>query len=73
MAARAVGSMTEELPLLIDTKRACMMLFGDDRRKNFYRLYTMIDRGEIAARKLGDRWFIPRAAMETFFDEPGSS
>jgi hypothetical protein len=29
----------------------------------------MIDRGEIAARKLGDRWFIPRAAMETFFDD----
>ena len=61
-----------ELPLLIDTKRACMMLFGDDRRKNFYRLYQMIERGEIGARKLGERWFIPRAAMQQFLDDPGS-
>jgi hypothetical protein len=59
-----------ELPLLIDTKRACLMLFGDDCRKNYYRLYQMIELGEIGGRKLGNRWFIPRSAMQQFLDDP---
>lgn len=44
------------------------MLFGSGDRKNLYRLYAMIDREEITAKKLGDRWFIPRAEMEKFID-----
>jgi hypothetical protein len=69
-----VGSMIEtDLPLLIDSKQACRILFGDDKRKNFYRLYAMIELGEIAGRKLGNRWFIPRSAMQQFLDGPGSA
>jgi hypothetical protein len=67
---KAKRSHSDNLPLLINTKQACNMLFGNDDRKNFYRLYTMIKRGEISTRKLGDRWFIPRAEMQQFLDDP---
>jgi excisionase family DNA binding protein len=62
--------MTEELPLLIDSTQACKMLFGSDQdpRNMKYRLYAMIERGEIAATKLGTRYFIPRAEMEKFIN-----
>jgi len=58
------------LPLLIDTKSACRMLFGDDDRKHFYRLYAMIEREDIIARKMGRNWFIPRSEMEKFLANP---
>ena len=45
------------------------MLFGSTKRKYYYRLYEMIDREEIAAKKMGDRWFIPGPAMQRFIDE----
>jgi len=64
--------MTEtdtDLPLLIDSRDACLKLFGDASRKNFYRLYQMIDRDEIGAKRLGDRWFIPRREMQKYIDE----
>lgn len=57
-----------ELPLLIDSKTAVQMLFGNNDRKNLYRFYAMIDREEIAAKKIGDLWFVPRAEMEKFID-----
>ena len=57
-----------DLPLLLDTRLACQMLFGSGDRKNLYRLYAMIDRDEISAKKLGDRYYIPRAEMEKFID-----
>jgi hypothetical protein len=58
------------LPLLIDSKTACQMLFGDDDRKHFYRLYAMIEREDIIARKMGRNWFIPRSEMEKFLANP---
>ena len=61
--------MPEPLPLLLDSRAACKILFGSNARKNKYRLYAMIDREEIAAKKIGDRWFVPGAAMQKFIDE----
>ena len=61
--------MTEPLPLLIDSSRACELLFGADNRRNRYRLYGMIPRREIKGRKFGDRWYIPRVEMESLHDE----
>ena len=58
-----------ELPLLIDSGEACELLFGSKTRKNFYRLYEMIDREEIAGTKIGGRWFIPGKAMQKFIDD----
>jgi len=46
------------------------MLFGDDDRKHFYRLYAMIEREDIIARKMGRNWFIPRSEMEKFLEHP---
>ena len=60
--------MTEELPLLIDSKQACEMLFGSNDRAMKYRLYAMIEREETAATKLGTRYFIPRAEMQKFIN-----
>lgn len=56
----------DEFPALVDSRKACEILFGSNERKNVYRLYAMIERGDIAARKLGDRWFIPGHEMERF-------
>ena len=58
-----------DLPLLIDSRAACEMLFGSADRKHFYRLYEMIEREEIGATRLGDRWFIPKNSMKKFIDE----
>ena len=60
--------MTKDLPLLIDTGLACEMLFGSSYRTDLYRLYAMIEREEIGAKKFGGRWFIPRAEMQKFID-----
>jgi hypothetical protein len=61
------------LPLLIDSSQACEMLFGADTRRNRYRLYAMIARGEIKGRKFGERWYIPRREMESLHDEHASA
>ena len=61
--------MTEQYPLLIDTGEACTLIFGSKTRKNYYRLYEMIDREEIAGTKIGGRWFIPGKAMQKFIDD----
>ena len=53
----------EDMPALVDTLSAAQIIFGDSRRKNLHRLYMMIRRDEISARRIGGRWFIPRAAM----------
>jgi len=62
------GALTKELPLLIHTGLACEMLWGSSHRTDLYRLYAMIEREEIGAKKLGGRWFIPRAEMQKFID-----
>tara|TARA_Y100000588_G_C14209996_1_gene906284 strand:- start:340 stop:537 length:198 start_codon:yes stop_codon:yes gene_type:complete len=61
--------MTEPLPLLVDTGEACRLIFGSRARKNYYRLYEMIEREEIAGTKIGGRWFIPGKAMQKFIDD----
>ena len=58
-----------DLPLIIDSTTAVEMLFGGRKRKYYYRLYEMIEREEIAAKKIGDRWFIPGKEMQRFIDE----
>jgi len=62
--------MTDEnLPLMIDSSQAVKMIFGSTDRKYYYRLYEMIEREEIGAKKLGDRWFILGASMKKLIDE----
>jgi hypothetical protein len=61
--------MTDALPMMIDSRQAVQMIFGSTDRKHYYRLYEMIEREEIGAKKLGDRWFIPGTAMQKFIDE----
>ena len=63
-----------DLPLLIPTNDAIEMLFGrtedrSKRRRQLYRLYEMIDREEIGARKIGDRWYIKGSSMKDFVDD----
>tara|TARA_R110000824_G_C15160378_1_gene671860 strand:- start:1330 stop:1515 length:186 start_codon:yes stop_codon:yes gene_type:complete len=55
-----------DMPLLVDSKEACKILFGNTNRKNYYRLYGMIEREEIVGTKIGERWFIPGKEIKKF-------
>jgi len=69
-AAEEEGSVTDEnLPLMIDSRQAVKMIFGSTDRKHYYRLYEMIERKEIGAKKLGDRWFILGTSVKKLIDE----
>ena len=53
----------EEFPTkghLLTTKEASLLLFGVDAKNQRYRLYSMIDNGEVRAHKLGRRWYVNR-------------
>jgi len=69
--------MTEELGPLVNARKSCEALFGStDRtsaRADRYRLYAMIDRAEIKAVKIGERWFIPKAEIERWLDGANTS
>lgn len=49
---------------LVRLRAACEYLFGNSDESTKMRMYRMIDRDEIVARKFGTRWFIPREEIE---------
>ena len=49
---------------LVRLSAACKYLFGNADESTKMRMYRMIDRDEIVARKFGTRWFIPREEIE---------
>ena len=49
--------------LLVNVTGACTMLFGNSTEATRMRLYRMIERDEISARKFGRIWWIPRVEI----------
>ena len=43
---------------LLTTREATMMLFGAYEKLQRYRLYSMIENGDVRAHKLGRRWYV---------------
>ena len=62
-----------ELTPLVSAVKACEALFGSRGTTDRYRLYRMIDREEIGAKKIGRRWFIPRTEVERWLDGKDTS
>lgn len=59
---------TEELGPLLSGRKACEALFGSSRKADRERLYAMIDRKEITAKKIGERWFVRQAEVVRWLD-----
>ena len=53
----------EDTSLLVNSTQACSMLFGNSTESTKMRLYRMIKRDEISARKFGRDWWIPRTEI----------
>ena len=54
---------------LLTAQQACAELFvGHEAhvKKNLYKLYRMIDRGEIEGGKIGSLWHVPRSEIDRF-------
>tara|TARA_B100000470_G_C19746302_1_gene371630 strand:+ start:245 stop:451 length:207 start_codon:yes stop_codon:yes gene_type:complete len=63
--------MREEIPStgkLLGVREACILLFGNPMRSNYYRLYRMRDRGELHPVKLGGTWWFTRKELEGLGD-----
>jgi|TARA_R100000458_G_scaffold11366_1_gene9166 hypothetical protein len=52
------------LPLLVETRHAAIILFGEANRKNLYRLYKLIKSGAIKSKKLGANYWILKSELE---------
>jgi hypothetical protein len=57
------GEDTYGQSLLVNVTNACTMLFGNATEATRMRLYRMIERDEISAKKFGRIWWIPRAEI----------
>ena len=52
---------------LLTAQQACAELFTGHEahvKKNLYKLYRMIDRGEIEGVKIGSLWHVPRSEID---------
>ena len=64
---------TEELGPLVSARKSCEALFGSTDKADRYRLYAMIGRDEISAKKIGNRWFVPQAEIVRWLDGADTS
>ena len=51
---------------MITPREACLFLFGKDDRTTVQRLYRMIKRNQIKARRCGGTWYISRQVLHDF-------
>jgi hypothetical protein len=57
------GEDTYGQSLLVNVTDACEMMFGNSTEATRMRLYRMIERDEISARKFGRIWWIARSEI----------
>lgn len=57
------------LPLLVETRHAAIILFGNSERKNIYRLYKLIKAGAIKSKKLGANHWILKSELERLAED----
>tara|TARA_R100001163_G_C5007952_1_gene154822 strand:- start:293 stop:508 length:216 start_codon:yes stop_codon:yes gene_type:complete len=55
-----------ENKMLFSAKEVCQILFGSTDRTSFYAVYGMIERGDLDAKKVGERWYVKRNSLLTW-------